>query len=134
LIKISITPWARFKAARRQAAVRGWLTSISKTAQSVFVAGMKGPHNGNVAKRKNGSVFLRSTPGQYPAVDSGALLASLKREVTPDEAKIGTSMFYAKWLRTGTRKMARRKMSDDAMKVGVAANKGGAKGWVGWRK
>ena len=94
---------------------------------------MLGRHTGRIYRRKRG-YHQASAPGEFPANDTGRLLASMKRSVSSDEAKIGTNMFYAKYLREGTRKMARRKMSDDAIKEGVEVNKGRAKGWVAWRK
>ncbi|MGL5734764.1 MAG: hypothetical protein ACRCYS_07850 [Beijerinckiaceae bacterium] len=130
---IDIKPWSRFKALKQQAAIRRWLMSVSKSSQSVFIAGMNGRHSGRIYRRR-GRIHQASAPGEFPATDSGRLLASLKGQVMTDEAKIGTSAYYAKWLRGGSRKMQRRKMSDDAMKEGIAVNKGRAKGWVAWRK
>ena len=133
MIRIEIKPWGRFKAAKQQKQIRAWLRAVSNSAKAVFTSGMNGRHSGRVYRRRN-RLHQASAPGEFPANDTGRLLASLRGEVSADEAKIGTNMFYAKFLRNGTRKMARRRMSDDAMKEGINANKGRAKGWVAWKK
>jgi hypothetical protein len=98
---------------------------------------MLGPHSGRIYRRRGGRRHQASVnrPGaEYPANDSGRLLASLKSRQTKDSATIGTDAHYAKYLRTGTRKMARRKMSDHALTEGAEAAKGQSVGWVQWAR
>ncbi|QBQ72040.1 hypothetical protein Milano_017 [Agrobacterium phage Milano] len=52
---------------------------------------------------------------EYPARDTGDLFRSAKKRVARDEMEVGTNMFYSRFLREGTSKMARRKMSDTAL-------------------
>lgn len=129
----------RFKGARRFKAfvdrkrMRNWLRIVKDEAQAVFTAGLKGPHSGRVYSRR-GRRHQASAPGEYPANDTGNLLASLKGQVTANTATIGTNVFYSKFLREGTRKMARRKMSDNALSEGVDEARPKLKGWVAWSR
>lgn len=134
MTEISLKPWRNFTAKKDQAVIKNWLHTVREKSQKVFERGINGPHNGAVARRKNGEIFLRSTPGQFPARDSGRLLASIKTAQTTTEAVIGTNVEYAQYLRTGTRKMARRKMSDHALRIGAEQSIGASKGWVKWTR
>lgn len=131
---LSFSGWAKFSAKKDKALIRRWMTSVAAESEKIFKAGMKGQHSGVIAYRKGGGRFQRSAPGEYPAVDSGALIASMKSQSTQDSATVGTNKFYAKFLREGTRKMARRKMSDNAIKAGGIEARPKSRGWIGWQK
>lgn len=133
MITLSFKAWHRFRARRLPKVTTNWLRETQKNAVARFRAGILGPHSGAVARRQDGTIFNRSTPAQYPARDSGALLASLKGESTASEAKVGTGMFYSKFLREGTRFMARRQMSDTAMRE-AREDVGGPRGWVRFQR
>ena len=138
MIELQFIPWARFRARRMPKVTTSWLRRVRDEATSTFRAGMLGPHTGRIYYRRRGR-HQASAPGEYPAKDTGRLLASLKGQSTPQEAVIGTNMPYSKYLREGTRKldgtrlMMRRKMSDNALREGRAAA-GHPKGWVAWAR
>lgn len=133
-MNLTFKGWERFRAWKQASVIKAWLGAVRKDAQQVFKAGMNGPHSGNVGYRKGGGRFIRSAKGEYPAVDSGALIASMKTNQQIDSATIGTGMYYAKWLRGGSRFMARRKMSDNAIREGAAIAEPKSRGWVAWQK
>lgn len=133
MIRIQFIPWARFFAKRDMSVTTSWLRRVRQEALKAFRAGANGQHSGSVGYRKGGGRFTRSAAGEYPAKDSGRLLASLKGQSTSSEAVVGTNMFYSKFLRQGTGKMARRKMSDNALREGRAAA-GRPRGWVSWAR
>ena len=110
-ISFSFTPWRKFHAAHDKSAIRRWLQSVADTSQQIFTGSM-GYHPPS------------SSPGAWPNVRTAGLRRSVKTEVKAMEMTIGTSQPYSGFLRKGTRKMARRKMSDNALKEGLAASKG----------
>jgi phage gpG-like protein len=130
MFEIDFTPWPTFTANRDKAVDKRWLSNIQKEGVAAFKAGINGPHTGNIGRRKGGGTFIRSAAGEYPARDSGDLLRSLKGQSDQKEAVIGTNVEYSKYLRLGTGKMARRKMSDNALKDGIQA----APAPIGWVK
>lgn len=134
-MRLEFLPWPRFRAFRDRAQTRKWLKSVAAEGRAAFASGMRnGPHTGRVYRRRGGRLHQASAPGEFPAKDTGRLLASLKSHTGKDEAVIGTNMFYSKFLREGTRKMARRRMSDDALQLGIDASRKTSKGWVKWLK
>lgn len=71
----------------------------------------KAPGVGKRGKRLKDrrKTHIASAPGQAPAVDEGALRASLNTEMTGEtSAVVGTNMEYAEALEFGTHKMAPR--------------------------
>ncbi|UPT53287.1 virion morphogenesis family protein [Synechococcus phage Yong-L2-223] len=60
-------------------------------------------------------------------------MGSIRTRTTLTETTIGTNQFYSKFLRDGTRKMARRKMSDDALQEGTEEARKMRFLWVRWR-
>lgn len=133
MIAFSFKGWSAFRAKKNPQVIRSWLQTVGDQAQKVFTAGLLGAHSGQVYYRRNGT-HRASAPGEYPANDSGNLLASMRQETSATEATIGTNVFYAKFLREGTRKMARRKMSDNAILEGAKRAKPASRGWVAWAK
>ena len=113
-MNINFKPWKTFTAFKDDNDRRIWLHGISEIALEKFKRGMRSPKSGRVYSR-GGRRHRASAAGEYPAVDSGALLASVDTEVTTNKMTIGTGRFYAAFLRNGTSKMRRRKMSDNAL-------------------
>ena len=136
MLIFQLKAWERFWARKDNKIIRQYLKTVKDKSQEIFTKGMKGPHSGRIYRRKGGRTHQASAPGEYPANDSGKLLASMKGRVTSTETTIGTDEYYAKWLRTGTKdgKLKRRKMSDSALKEGRQASQGKLKGFVSWSK
>jgi hypothetical protein len=118
-IILQFTPWRPFYARKDPETIKSWLRAIGDASKAAFIGGM-------------GSYPPASSPGAWPNVRSGSLLSTISVEVTADEMTIGSNMFYSAYLRSGTSKMARRKMSDDALKEGMAASEGVLARWVHW--
>jgi len=102
---------------------RSYLENIGSTAEIAFRDGVNGQHTGRVYRRK-GRSHQASSPGEYPAADSGAHRATISYKVTSRQVVIGSGRSYAIYLREGTSKMARRKMSDDALKEAMVLEQG----------
>jgi len=117
-IELSFKEWAPFWAKRDKAAFKRWLNAVAQESEKAF--------------KRMGKYPPASKPSEYPAVRSGRLRASIKTRVTDTFVEISSNTSYSHFLRHGTRKMARRKMSDNALKEGLAAAKKRAKSWVGW--
>jgi len=109
--------WQSFKAYKTNAWKR-WLEEVAKQSEAAFKGGM-------------GNYPPASAPGAWPNSRTGRLRGSIQTRVTEHEVTIGTNTPYSNYLRTGTSKMARRKMSEDALKEGMrAARRLGH--WAGW--
>lgn len=134
MLFLEFKPWGRFWAKKNNKIIRQYLRAVKDKSQEIFKRGMLGPHSGRIYARRGGRLHQASAPGEYPANDTGKLLASMRGRVTQIEATIGTNMYYARFLRTGTTKMARRKMSDNALREGRQASRGKLKGFVAWSK
>jgi hypothetical protein len=77
------------------------------------------PKTGRFYRLRGGKMHQASAPGEYPARRTGALSKSIRSHVGGAEATIGTTIFYGRFLRKGTSKMKRRKMSDTALATAV---------------
>jgi hypothetical protein len=111
-------PWGRFGPVHDKNAVRRFLRDGAKIALKTFKDGLRNPpKTGRVYKRKGGlhQASINKTRAEYPARESGALLKSANSRVANDEFEIGSNMYYSRFLRDGTSKMRRRKMSDTAL-------------------
>lgn len=117
---------------KSQDAIDNFLDAVGDESVKAFRRGIRSGKSGRVYKRRGGS-HRASAPGEYPAKDTGALQASIDTARTPDSVQIGTGEFYAIFLRNGTRKMARRKMSDNALQEGSQRARGRLKNWVGFK-
>jgi phage gpG-like protein len=118
MITIEFKPWRPFIARRKQQEISRWLKAVGAASEAAF--------------KKMGNYPPASSPGQYPAVRSGRLRSSISHVVTSNSVTIGSNMFYSIFLRLGTSKMARRKMSDDALKEGMSKSRLGH--WVEWSR
>jgi phage gpG-like protein len=115
---LEFSPWGTFQARKKREEIRRWLRAVGDAAETAF---------------KNMSKYPpASSSGQYPAVRTGRLRASIRTVVTDSSVTIGTNTRYSMFLRTGTSKMARRKMSDDALKEGMHAGRLGH--WAEWSR
>jgi phage gpG-like protein len=92
------------------------------------------PKTGRIYYRKHGRHQASRPYTEYPANETGALANSVTAKSTEDTATVGTTMFYGKFLREGTRKMARRKMSDNIVKARTPRILARLRGWVVWRR
>lgn len=129
--------WRRFGATKARPVLRRWLKAVLDESQAVFRAGMAGRHTGRIYRRRGGRLHQASVNragAEYPANDSGRLMASMKRAQKVDEATLGTDMYYAKFLAEGTRKMKRRRMSKEALMTGGVRARPKSKGWVKWAR
>lgn len=98
--------WKRLRAEVEDAALAEYLQEVGDKARRAFIQGSA------AANRPH------SAPGQYPARQTGALLASLDASVSGDTLTVSVDTAYAQFL-LGTRKMAARKLVDDALEEGI---------------
>ena len=106
-------------------AIKNWLEEIGKASEEAFRNGMS---KHNPAPYNNSSA-----PGEWPANRTYDLRNSIRSEVSGDVLTVGTSEIYAVYLRYGTSRMARRKMSDNALQEGIG-KAGNIKRWVEWTR
>jgi hypothetical protein len=123
MFAIEFTPWGRFHAREKTEAIHSWLRKIGETGTEAFRSGM-------------GQYPPSSAPGAWPNSRSGSLKGTINYEVGGGGAfehsvTIGTDMHYSKYLREGTSRMARRKMSDNALQEGLRGA-GRLTKWVEW--
>jgi phage gpG-like protein len=115
---IEFSPWGRFRARKNPDNIRRWLNKVADASEEAFRGGM-------------GQYPPASDPGAWPNNRTGRLSRSIQTRVTANTMTIGTSMPYSGFLRNGTTRMARRKMSDNALQEGMRAA-GRLKYWVEW--
>lgn len=127
-------PWRRFGAKVNQRKISAFLRDVGREAEKAFKRGMRSAKSGKLYTGRSGRKYRASAPGQYPARDTGDLEASIATTLTEHSVTIGTQKFYGKFLREGTRYMARRKMSDAALTEGVQTARHRLKGWVEWKR
>jgi len=118
-ITITFTPWGVFHARKKKEEIRRWLQSVGDAGTEAFRSGM-GQYPGP------------SAPGAWPNSRTGRLKGSIRSQVDDNSVTIGTNMPYSIYLRHGTSRMARRKMSDDALKEGMKTGRLGK--WVEWAR
>jgi phage gpG-like protein len=117
---IEFTPWGPFHAQKKLDEIHRWLQEVAKASEAAFRAGASA-----------GSP-PRSAPGALPGSETGGLLGSISSYATNSEAVVGSGMPYSRYLRNGTRYMARRKMSDNALQEGMRQAQLGR--WVIWQR
>ena len=118
-ITIQFTPWKTFHAHKDPATIQRWLHAIGEASKAAFIGGM-------------GGYPPASAPGAWPNVRTGGLRGSIDFEVTANSMTIGSNTHYSGFLREGTSKMARRKMSDNALQEGLRSGAGQIGRWVQW--
>lgn len=142
-LQLDPTKWPTMVARIDQKVIDRWFRAVRGRSQEAFARGMLGPHTGRLYKRTGGShrASVDNDEKEYAANDSGKLLASLRSKQSKTEVKIGSgdrSTQVGKWnyadlLRTGTKKMARRRMSDNALQEGADAARPQSRGWMAWQ-
>lgn len=115
---IEFTPWSPFHAEKRPDEIHRWLKEVADASEQAFRQGA------------SAAWPPPSAPGAWPHRRTGGLLGSISSYATNDEAVVGSNMEYSIYLREGTSMMARRKMSDDALKEGMTKAHLGR--WVEW--
>jgi phage gpG-like protein len=118
--RLEFTPWQPFQAYKDPNTVHKWLDDIGKASVEAFRNGMSKHYP------------PASSPGEWPANRTGDLKSSIRHEVNGDVLTVGTGEIYAVYLRYGTSRMARRKMSDDALREGMQNASGKLGHWVRW--
>jgi len=117
---IEFTPWAQFHARKNQPVITSWLHRVGEASVEAFRGGM-------------GNYPPASAPGAWPNSRTGNLRASINYEADMDSVTVGTNMPYSGYLRSGTSRMERRKMSDNALEEGI--KQAGRLGhWVEWSR
>jgi hypothetical protein len=114
LIGFKFKNFGRFEAVFEKSVVRKFLYDVGADAKDAFKSGIKGGHSGRTYRRR-GKSHQASSNGEYPANDTGRLLRSISSSISPMEVTIGSNVPHSKFLH-GTSRMAKRKMSDDALK------------------
>lgn len=118
-ILIEFIPWKPFHARKKPEEIHRWLKAVADASAEAFRKGM-------------GNWRPPSAPGAWPNSRTGRLKGSIQGIATNDEAIVGSNMPYSIFLRMGTYKMARRKMSDNALQEGMQKAKLGR--WVEWTR
>lgn len=104
----------KYHAAFNREAVHQFLKEIGEGTKNKMVTEAAGPKSGRIYVVK-GREYQASAPGEYPANKFGDLSASYGVEQDAEGVTIGTNIKYAKYLRTGTTKMMKRKMLKEAL-------------------
>ena len=117
---LDLKPWHKFKADLDERTIRAWLVTIAQESRKAFMSGTS-----------------RHSPppsrdGAWPKQMTGALRGSIKAEVKGHAVVVSTSQPYSGYLRSGTSKMGRRKMSDTALEIGIQKAENRMKHWVQW--
>lgn len=121
-VSLILTPWGKFRADMDERVMRAWLATVAQESRKAFMSG-------------TGRKFPpASRAGAWPKMRTGALRASIKAEVHGMEVIVSTSRPYSGFLRHGTTKMGRRKMSDTALEIGVAKAEGRMAHWARWQR
>lgn len=93
-----------------EAALSSYIGSFALTMKAAAIDGIKSPP-------ASGRIYTRyypyrkhqaSAPGEYPNEDMGELAQSIRAEINPLEATVGSSLVYAYYLQFGTTKMEPR--------------------------
>jgi hypothetical protein len=118
-ILIKFTPWHPFEARKKYSAISSWLHAVAEASKAAFKGGM-------------GGFPPPSAPGAWPNKRTNSLYGSVDAVVEGYSMTVGSNMYYSHYLRYGTSKMKRRKMSDDALREGMRAGRLGR--WVEWSR
>jgi hypothetical protein len=128
---INFRPWGRFLAKRDKSVDARFMDAAAHESEDALRKGLASPKSGI---HHPGLPRRSSAPGEYPANQSGKLRGSIRTSSSATRMDIGTTAKHAKYLRWGTVKMARRKMSPEAMAEGIPKARSVLRGWVAWAK
>lgn len=135
MLQFIFTPWRRFLAFRDRGVTSRFLNDAAKDLAKEYKKAIQSPpKTGRFYRRKHGLHQASRPYTEYPANDTGALARSVTPTSDSDSATIGTTMFYGKFLREGTRKMGRRKMSDNIVRDNTPRILARLRGWVVFRR
>lgn len=74
------------------------LVVLGGTTQTVIRRGMRSTPKTGRRHRRGGRTHIASSPGNYPAIDTGRLSGSVDFEVRPKRLEIGAGVDYAKYV------------------------------------
>lgn len=131
---IIFRPWKKFTARMEQRQISQFLNFAADQTKEKFKDGVLNEKKTGRRYARRGRYHTASSAGQFPAKDSGTLLRSVKKRVTSRDATVGTTVFYGRYLAEGTRKMKKRKMSGDAMRLAMPRIKSRVFRWAAWKK
>lgn len=131
---IKFRPWKKITARVERQQIRQFLNFAADETKEKFRDGVLNEKKTGRRYRRRGRNHIASSAGQFPAKDSGRLLRSVKKRVTAYDATVGTTVFYGKYLAEGTRKMRKRKMSGDAMRLAMPKIKSRVFRWAVWKR
>lgn len=137
MIEISFKNWRQFGPNLDRGVIVTWLGQVRRKSRTVFRRGLlRGPHTGRIYRRRGGShrASVNRPLAEFPASDSGGLIRSIKDRQEQDRATIGTNQHYSIFLRYGTSKMQRRRMSQQALVEGAKDAKPSSRGWVKYHR
>jgi phage gpG-like protein len=135
MFTITFKPWRRFFAFRDRRVTSRFMAEAAREFEEEYRKSIRNPpKTGRIYRRKHGLHQASRPRTEYPANETGALQNSVTSQSTQDTATIGTTMFYGKYLREGTRKMARRKMSDNIVRENTPRILARLRGWVVWKR
>lgn len=106
--------------------MREVITDLVTDTHAIAVAGIQSGGGGRVYQKSNPNRAHRaSSPGAYPATDTGRLVSSV-RMILPTASsmagEVGTAVKYGAWLEFGTSRMAARPWllpSFERAKIGI---------------
>jgi hypothetical protein len=128
------TPWRNFMAWRDRKVTTDFMRRTAKEVEKEYRDAIINPPKTGRMYNRRGKRHQASKPySEYPANETGRLAASVKSDSDAHSLTVGTTMYYGKFLREGTRKMARRKMSDNALRMCVPRALARLRGWVVWK-
>lgn len=130
-ITLELIPWKRFYARKNEQALRDWLSNIGSASVTAFRRGMR---TGKSGIKYSGQARRSSAAGEYPADQTGGLARTIRDDVSRNQVVVGSNAPYSGYLAYGTRKMAARKMSQDALEEGIERASGRMAHWVGWSR
>jgi hypothetical protein len=108
-MQFQFTAWAPLSVRKNEFAVQQWLGHCGEAIKAKFVGGLHGGHSGRWY-----GIHLASAPGEYPAFWKGMLEAQTSVTLSLGQVEVGSTAPHARFL-MGTRKMAKRKMFDNAI-------------------
>jgi hypothetical protein len=117
--------------------LKRYLDAVAKLSAETMRDGIRGQHTGRVGYRKGGGRFIRSAnvnKEEFPASDSGRLLASVKGVSFGRKAFVSAQTPYSGYLRSGTPKMEARKMTVEALDAGIRKAANLRTGFVEWMR
>jgi phage gpG-like protein len=116
--QIQFEPWNRFRAIKDLSGIRAFLRDVARKSEQAFIDGMQSPKAGRTYYSRRGN-HQASAADQFPAVQTGALRGSVGTSVGAMEAVVGTNTSYSLYLRDSTSKMKSRRMSKEALEIGL---------------